>query len=36
LFHNFQTQGVEDIDFLVDFVVGNSKKLKKLSLEGKK
>jgi len=26
---------VEDIDFLEDFVVGNSNKLQKLGLEGK-
>jgi len=26
---------VQDIDFLVDFVVGNSKNLQKLGLEGK-
>ncbi len=26
---------MEDIDFLVDFVAGNSNKLQKLSLEGK-
>jgi hypothetical protein len=26
---------VEDIDFLVNFVAGNSKKLQKLGLEGK-
>ncbi len=26
---------MEDIDFLVDFIAGNSKKLQKLGLEGK-
>jgi hypothetical protein len=31
----FQSEGVEDIDFSMEFVVGNSNKLQNLVLEGK-
>jgi hypothetical protein len=34
-FETVWSYGVEAIDFLVDFVVGNSNKLQKLGLEGK-